>query len=240
MNLFGSTLIKKYFSDFRNPNDVDWITNDVSEMKPSRPGEEFYFMPFAPDREMTPDEIYTVKISHAIYDIHWKKTMSDIRFMQMKGCNIVDSLFLDLRKYWKNVHGDQKRTDFEVRPGNFFEDRVRRKQSHDSLHEELRNPPTYRKFVDEGKVSPERDKFFTMCHIEREDAIFEEAYVIAIERFSHLPDGVAYGAAQQLLVTKLHPEWLADFVIQNWNQCYWTASKSNMYKRYKEIKKQTR
>jgi len=236
MNLFGSTLIKKYFPDFRNPNDIDWLTSDMSEMKPSSPREEFHFMPFAPNREMTPDEIYTVKASHAIYDIHWKKTMADIRFLQKKGCEKVPSLFSELREFWKQKHGEQKRTDFEVLPGKFFEDRVRRKQDHDSLHEELSNPPTYRKFVEEGKVSPDRDRFYTMSQMERGDAIFEEAYVIAIERFSHLPDSAAYGAAQQLLVTRLHPEWLADEIIDNWSQCYWTASMSSMHERYKEIK----
>lgn len=236
MNLFGSTLIKKYFPDFRNPNDVDWITSHMSEMKPSSPGEEFYFMPFAPNREMTPDELYTVKASHAIYDIHWKKTMADIRFLQKKGCRKVPSLFLELREFWKQKHGEQKRTDFEVLPGKFFEDRVRRKQDHDSLHEELMNPPTYKKFVDEGEVSPDPEKFFAMRDIERSDAIFEEAYVIAIERFSHLPDSAAYGAAQQQLVTRLHPEWLADEIIDGWSDCYWTASMSSMYERYKEIK----
>ena len=75
-----------------------------------------------------------------------------------------------------------------------------------------------------------------MSRIERGDAIFEEAYVIAIERFSHLPDSAAYGAAQQLLVTRLHPEWLADEIIDGWSDCYWTASMSSMNERYKEIK----
>ena len=94
MHLFGSHLIKKYYSDFRKPNDIDWVTNDESEMKKSIIGEEeYYYIPFTPDREMTPDEIYTVKVSHAIYDIHWKKTMSDIRFLQMKGCHNIDFYF---------------------------------------------------------------------------------------------------------------------------------------------------
>ena len=51
-------MIKKYFDDFRTPNDIDWITNDESEMKKSIVGkEEYYYMPFSPDREMTVDEI---------------------------------------------------------------------------------------------------------------------------------------------------------------------------------------
>lgn len=236
MNLFGSTLIKKHFPDFREPNDIDWITSDPCQLKPSSPIEEYHFLPFAPDREMTPDEMYTVKASHAIYDIHWKKTMADIRFLQMKGCKIVPSFFADLREFWRHKHGDQKRTDFEVLPGKFFDDRVKRKESHDSLHEALRFPPTYKKFVAEGEVSPDREKFFSMTRIQRGDAIFEEAYVIAIERYSHLPDAAAYGSAQRTLVTRLHPEWLADHIIEGWSKSYWTASMSSMYERYRKIK----
>ncbi len=33
MHLFGSKL-KKHFPDFRNPNDIDWVTNDKSKLKP--------------------------------------------------------------------------------------------------------------------------------------------------------------------------------------------------------------
>ena len=241
MNIFGSTLIKKYFPDFRNPNDIDWVTNDESEMEKTIAGkEEYYFMPFAPSREMTADEIYTVKASHAIYDINWKKTMSDIRFLQMKGCKIVPSFFAELREYWTQVHGEQKRTDFEVDPGRFFEDRVRRKISHDEAHEMLNPSPTYKKFVPEGGVSPSPEMFFGLPEQDQIDALFEEAFVIGIERHSHLPDMAAYGAGQQHMVTKLHPIWLADQVIQRWAECFWTAGASRFYERYREIKKQIR
>lgn len=237
MHLFGSHLIKKHFGDFRTPNDIDWITNDESEMKKSIPGkEEFYYMPFAPDREMTPDEIYTVKASHAIYDIHWKKTMSDIRFLQIKGCQIVPELFAQLREYWNEIHGDQNRTDFEVMPGKFFEDKVRRKIGHDEMHALLNPNPTYKKIVDEEEVTPMPEKFWRLSEPERTELMFEEAFVIAIERFPNSPDRVSYQFAQQALVTRLHPIWMADYVIQNWNEKYWMPTKSGFYKKYATIK----
>ena len=31
MFLYGSQLSKKLFKDFRNPNDTDWVTNDINE-----------------------------------------------------------------------------------------------------------------------------------------------------------------------------------------------------------------
>ena len=235
MYLFGSHLIKKYFNDFRVPNDIDWVTNDISELKKSTKDEEYYFIPFSPDREMTADEMYTVKVSHAIYDIHWKKTMSDIRFLQIKGCKVIPDLLNKLREYWIGVHGEQKRVDFEVLPGKFFEDRVRRKFDHDDLHKMLNPNPTYFKMID-GGVTPNPEKFGLLTQDEKKELMFEEAFVISIERFLNQPDKTAYNKAQQNLVTRLHPVWLADFVIENWSKWYWTPSISKFYKEYVTIK----
>jgi hypothetical protein len=235
MYLFGSHLIKKYFNDFRVPNDIDWVTNDISELKKSTKDEEYYFIPFSPDREMTADEMYTVKVSHAIYDIHWKKTMSDIRFLQIKGCKVIPDLLNQLREYWIEIHGEQKRTDFEVLPGKFFEDRLKRKFDHDDLHKMINPNPTFLKIIDVG-VTPNPEKFALLTQDEKKELMFEEAFVISIERFLNQPDKIAYNKAQQNLVTRLHPIWLADFVIENWSKWYWTPSISKFYKEYVTIK----
>lgn len=236
MYLFGSNLIKKLFSDFREPKDIDWVINDITKLKKSILGkEEYYFIPNTPYREMTADEIYTLKVSHAIYDINWKKTMSDIRFLQMKGCKVIPSFLTQLREHWINVHGVQNRTDFEVKPGKFFDDRVKRKINHDDLHKMLNPVPTYLKMiVNDLKPSPE--KFYDLTEDERKEVLYEEAFVIAMERLSHLPTRAAYNIAQQNLVTRLHPTWLADFVIENWNNYYWNATNSKFYEQYKIIK----
>ena len=234
MYLFGSHLIKKHFNDFREPNDIDWITNDISELKKSTKDEEYYFIPFSPDREMTVDEMYTVKVSHAIYDIHWKKTMSDIRFLQIKRCKVIPDLLNQLREYWVGIHGEQKRTDFEVSPGKFFEDRVIRKFEHDDLHKMINPSPTYFKIIDD--ITPNQEKFALLPDDEKKELMFEEAFVISIERFLNQPDKNAYNKAQQNLVTRLHPVWLADFVIENWSKWYWTPGISKFYKEYVKIK----
>jgi len=235
MYLFGSHLIKKHFNDFRVPNDIDWVTNDISELKKSTKDEEYYFIPFSPNREMTVDEMYTVKVSHAIYDIHWRKTMSDIRFLQIKGCKVIPDFLNQLREYWVGVHGEQKRTDFEVLLGDFFEDRVKRKINHDDLHKMINPNPTYFKMID-GGVTPNPEKFALLTQDEKKELMFEEAFVISIERFLNQPDKIAYNKAQQNLVTRLHPVWLADFVIENWSKWYWTPSISKFYKEYVKIK----
>ena len=237
MYLFGSQLIKKMFSDFREPKDIDWVTNDVTKLKKSIIGkEEYYFIPNTPDREMTADEIYTLKVSHAIYDINWKKTMSDIRFLQMKGCKLIPDFLTQLRAYWETVHGLQKRTDFEVKPGQFFDDRVKRKLNHDDLHKMLNPVPTYLKMII-NDVNPSPERFFNdLTDDERKEVLYEEAFVIAMERLGHLPTRAAYNSAQQNLVTRLHPVWLADFIIEHWNDYYWNATNSKFYEQYKTIK----
>jgi len=52
------------------------------------------------------------------------------------------------------VHGKQIRTNFELNPKKFFEDKVRRKTNHDDLHIMINNSPTYLKVVDNGGVKP--------------------------------------------------------------------------------------
>ena len=236
MILFGSHLIKSMYDDFRMPNDRDWYTTDPTIILPkSNPQDEYYLMECMPNREPTMDEMLTLKFSHAIYEIKWQKTMSDIRFLQIKGHKVIPELLSDLRKHWENVHGKQHRTDFEVEEGKFFDDRVKRKIDHDELHRLINPTPTYLKMIENG-VTPNEDLYRSITETDRIEVLFEEAFVLAIERFSHLPDMAAYNRAQQILVTSLHPVWLADEVIRNWNRHYWTPSKSRHFDKYKEIK----
>jgi len=237
MHLFGSSLIKKYFPDFRKPNDIDWVTNDKSKLKESSKEEEFHYIPCSPDREMTPNELYTIKVSHAIYDIHWRKTMSDIRFLQIKGCELIPDMLVELRKYWEVIHGKQIRTDFDTDVDGFFNDKVRRKIKHDDLHHMLNDPPTFLKMIDDG-VTPNINKFESLSENEKKELLFEESFVISIERFNNDYNKFAYNKAQQLLVTKLHPVWLSDFVINNWSKWYWNPIISKFYDRYSELKEE--
>jgi hypothetical protein len=234
MYIYGSTLIKKIFTDFRNPKDIDYVTNDIDkynrEISNIQPGTELHYIPCTPSREMSADEIYTLKVSHAIYDIHWQKTMSDIRFLQIKGCKIIPDFLQKLRLHWESVHTNKKRCDFDTEEQMFFKDKVKRITPHDDLHKIINPNPSY-KFVVEG-VKPIKDKFDRLPTLIKNDICFEEAYVIAIERFySKLPFRIAYNRAQQALITRLHPIWLADWVILNWKDYFWT-SKIDYYEIY--------
>jgi hypothetical protein len=241
MFLTGSKLAKRYFPDFREPHDTDWIVFDPEDVKKTIPGvEEFHLLPCSPMREMTPDELYTVKVSHAVYDIHWDKTMSDIRFFQIKGCQILPGFLSELRAHWNVYHGPQKRTDFGIDPTKFFKDNVKRVVPHDDLHVMLKDPPSYLKILNKGEIVPREEKFNNDLTLQEQlDIGFEESFVIALERFGSVNNLSAYHKAQQALVTRIHPLWMADFIIQNWNKAFWTGGKGGcLYKRYLELRKQ--
>ncbi len=243
---FGSVLIKSMFPDFRKPNDIDWIVFNKSESRSIRHDngsiEEFHYLPLAPrDREMNADEIYTLKVSHAIRDIHWAKTMSDIRFLQMKNCQIVPGFLFDLREFWNEFHGKNKRGSFDVKTKeDFFKDNVKRKISHDGLHCLLNSAPSYLKIVDpENGVTPLEDKFLDLTKQEKINVAFEEALVIGLERYRNYPERKAYHFAQRDLVTRLHPMWLADFVIENWNSVFWNAGNATfLFEKYCDLRKE--
>lgn len=178
MFLYGSQLSKKLFKDFRNPNDTDWVTNDINEYQNTLKSKmiEIEYIPCTPNREMTADELYTLKFSHAIYDIHWKKTMSDIRFFQLKGCKIVPDFLNNLRKFWELKYS-KKRCNFD-NSDTFFQDNVKREIEHDELHKLINPIPAYTLIVD--GVMPNKNKFDDLLISLKDKICLEEAYVIAI------------------------------------------------------------
>lgn len=225
MYLFGSQLIKKLFPDFREPRDLDFVTGGSKdtelpiELAHGTPCERYY-IPCSPDREMTANEIYTVKVSHAIYSINWQKHMADIRFLQLKGCVICPDLLLNLRYFWNKVHTDQKysRFDFSAKE-DIFDDKLGRKEPHDNLHLLFSAELNFPKFSD-GAI-PNQEKWNNLPPELKNTICIEEAYVIALERFYRkLPPKLAYHKAQQLLITQLHPIFIADWTIQNWKDIY--------------------
>lgn len=243
---FGSTLIKGYFSDFREPQDVDLLTSKPlsEEARLSLEKEfsrkygkkcEIYYLPICGNGKMSPDEIYTLKVSHAIYDINWRKHMSDIRFLQLKGCKVIPHLLQDLRTWWKTIHTDKKydRVDFNVDPATFFFDKVNRKHSHDDLHKIFNPHPSFELIVDEGSIKPVEAKFNALDFETQLNVILEEAYVLGVERFYGLTSyRDSYIRVQQMLVTRLQPVWLADFTINNWGKFY--TAPINFYKVYEQ------
>ena len=241
---FGSALIRDLFSGrFRTPNDLDFITNDYDEyiyqktnhkINASEQRIEYHYIPFAPDREMTLSELYSIKCSHALRDIHWKKTMSDIRYFQLNNIELDVDFYEKLKVYWNDIHGLQRRTNFEgMTVDTFFLANVKREIPHDLIHELVLpegSIPAYKKIVTD--VEPDKNNFFNLEIQDKFNILMEEAYVIAIERYiSKFPLYNSYFLAQRDLITRLHPEWLSEFAIQHWNEIF--KIQYNYYENYK-------
>ena len=129
--------------------------------------------------------LFTLKVSHAAWDIKWEKTMLHIHLMQKAGAFIDFDLLKLLRTHWEKVHS-KKRVMMNKMNEEFFADAVVRKIPHDELHEIVAAPdrPANEKMRDNlgsplfgSKLwieSSSRDKM--KCAV-------EETAVIALERY---------------------------------------------------------
>jgi hypothetical protein len=83
--------------------------------------------------------LFTLKVSHAAWDIKWEKTMFHIHLMKVAGAEIDHALLKMLRTHWEKVHS-KKRIKMDKMNDEFFVDAVNRKIDHDKLHEMVAHP----------------------------------------------------------------------------------------------------
>lgn len=222
LTLIGSAAAKSHFPDFRQPTDIDWHTADASEIR--------FHMTLADDvfvderlgqwdwgRVATPEELYTMKVSHAFWEIgnSWRKHINDVVFFQRKGVEFNRDLYDILFPIWKDLHG-KKRTSLAQNSKNFFGDAVKRKYDHDSVHASIAylDHPLYEDILVPGEeVMVDSDKFWAMDHETKKMLVREEIYATALERiliandYTTSPTG-AYAWAMQRTITSLFKgEW---------------------------------
>ena len=141
--IIGSTAMYHWFPDGRKPNDIDILTkanikssslkdcfidtqwNEVSQLILDTNKDPVF---------LDPDLLYTLKLSHAQYDIKWKKTMSDIVFLEYHDCEVDKEIYDELVKVWKKIHCS-KNVNLNQPVTEFFKDAVIRKYDHELLHE---------------------------------------------------------------------------------------------------------
>lgn len=121
----GSVAARHWFHDFREPNDVDILTATPITLTSSHPSafgiEAHHGDIFTKIIEMNinntfvdPDILYTIKMSHAQWDIKWDKTINDMIFFQRVGCKLNKELYDGLVDHWTTVHGS-KRVNLNMR-----------------------------------------------------------------------------------------------------------------------------
>jgi hypothetical protein len=230
--IIGSTAAYHWFPDRRPPKDIDILTPAkiigceakvcVVDSSWHEIADEIITLnkdPVFAD----PDILYTLKVSHAHWDIHWDKTLFDVHDMGMRGCQLNLPLYHKLVKLWETVHG-QKRVNLNQSVETFWDDAVVRVHDHEALHEAVKfhaRPMHERIRPDLSNTWCSEALFLALNPDERAECVLEEMMVTAIERF-HLTAAssrrevmLAMHRGHKLLCTSMTKGWFARYLIVN-------------------------
>lgn len=228
--IIGSVALKHYFPDFpREPKDLDIIGKKVDsnlriEVLKNPILEEYYGnLP----EYIGLDELYTLKISHLLFDVNWNKHIWDVQYLKDKGCQFIEPLFHKLFKYWETIHGKRKISNLEMTAEDFFNNALPKEYEHDHLHELLikhphfkgQEEPTYTKILKDGaEVDVCQQKFNTLNSEEKFNLAFEEIAVMSFEP-GRYPQGMYWKKKYHLMLKKFlishAPLFEAVWIIQN-------------------------
>ncbi len=234
--IIGSTAIKHWFPDFtREPKDLDYVVyrketfdkqllEGLSDEK-VEVLENPVLLDYINQPVCSPNELYTLKISHCFWDLPnktWDKHMWDIQFLKSKGCVFIPELFNDLYEYWNTLHGVNKRSNLDMSADEFFDNFITFPVEHDTLHELLiqheyfvnQDKPTYTKILI-GEVLVSEDKFNLLTEQEKFNLVFEEVAVMALERYSDLYYKAAYNKMLKKFIINHAPMFEAVWIIEN-------------------------
>lgn len=231
--IFGSTAVKHFYPEFRNPNDLDLMDKNENI---TREVQKYWVPTFeeiisiSKNKEfLDPELVLTIKASHANWNIHWDKTMSDILFLKNKGNKINVKIYKKLIKDWTKVHGRMAASLKGKDSKTFFEDSVKRKYVHDDIHEVMAfyDEPLYKKILKNGDKSVEccQKKFDILDECDKVKLVKEEIYVTALERFIIPNDynfsaGSAYKKSLKKFITTMSSGWISLWMIDNFNLIY--------------------
>ena len=226
--LVGSQAARLWFSDFREPKDWDFFGTKESLGLGNIPGEriESFYHPYLEGWDWgsyaTPDELYTIKVSHAFWNNRWPKHIQDIAFFESKGCQLIQPLYDLLYLIWVEHYGEKRaKLRAGTKPEEFFTATVRRKYDHDSLHASVAyyDEPLFNAILRDGEaVAVDRAKFEALSFDDKCKLVREEVYATALER-KVIPSNYtenplkAYRYALQQTVTSYSKGWFPLFIV---------------------------
>lgn len=191
--IVGSSALQYFGLLTRNPKDVDVFTTEEHEgyCKEQRwdtivvPKNILHLIPTKEGRA-TPDAVYTIKLSHLPYNIHWDKHWRDAQYLKKRGCVVIEPLYRALSDYWKRINGNKEFLSLNRSKQSFFNDYVTYLYDHDYLHELVAYPnkPIYLQCLKEGQdVLIDNDKLWSLPFKQQIKMFREEIGVIACERW---------------------------------------------------------
>lgn len=220
--LIGSRALRHYFEDSREPDDTDYFSKD------DIPGAECFWHDDLASWNFgeiaTPDEQYTIKVSHSFWNIKWEKHIADIVFLQRKGAQFIPELYDILYPLWAERYG-KKKAYLNTRANEFFDDNVDRTYEHDSIHESISyyDRPLFERILKDGEeVAVDKAKFDALEYDDKCRLVREEVYATALERYI-IPEnvtspGAAYSKALKQLIVSYSKGWFPLFVVLNFDQ----------------------
>jgi hypothetical protein len=226
--LVGSRAIKHHFPEFpREPKDTDYLSPEPID------GAETFWHPELEKAGFgeiaTVDELYTLKISHAFWNLHgtWNKHMGDIVFLWKKGAQFIPELFDILYPIWEERYG-KKKANLNAKPEDFFNKNVHRVYDHDSIHRSIAyyDRPLYERILRDGHdVMVDRAKFEALPYEDKLKLVREEVYATALERqvipsdYKYSPRA-AYAWAMMKTVTSFSKGWFPLFIVTNYQNLF--------------------
>lgn len=235
--VIGSVAMNKALGyQFRKPKDIDYF-GEVGSLAltgmaiPGLIGEPFWHESFAGtqlDRDdyATLDELYTIKVSHAYWELKngsWDKHMVDILVLQSAGAQLDMELHKLLYPVWVQTHGTKK-MNLSQAAGMFFDDAVVRFYDHDSIHDSVAygDRPLYERILKDGEtVDIDPDKMWNGLTFDEQVLLFrEEIAATALERWMiptkyRYSPGLAWKKALKKTITSLTKGKSARFIVTN-------------------------
>lgn len=230
--MIGSVAAHHYFSDWRQPKDIDLLTpakisgnhGDVCVVDAQWHELAEELIDLSANKVFAdPWLLHTLKLSHAYWNIHWDKTMLDIHGFQRRGVPFDQPLHDRLVKMWEKVHG-AKKVNLNQSKETFWKDGVKRRYDHEWVHTLVAfyDTPLHELLhVPNKPVWISKEKFFELETSLQLDAALEEILTFAIERGGL---GVQSTKAQRLaavhrahftLCTSATKGWFAQFLVQH-------------------------
>lgn len=230
--IIGSTALKELLPDSREPKDLDYFCEFLTEEFRNRKYDAFahpLLKKWLPEktRLATLNEIYTIKISHSYWVLKnnsWNKHIYDIVQLKKAGAKIINAFHADLYAVWEEKHG-KKKIDLNKDKTEFFNEHVERIYDHDSLHKTVAyyDQPLYQKILqDDQSVAISLKKIKDLSLEDQCNLFREEIYVTALERYV-IPNGYkyhslkAYRQSLQKMITSYTKGWSATFILDNYN-----------------------
>lgn len=230
--IIGSVAARLYIPYYRVPKDFDLFSPDDLNHQTLNV-ETFWhpsfeeWIPEGTNRAATLDELYTIKVSHSAWDLgygSWEKHIHDAMTFKAAGARLDGLKYRSLYKVWEEKHG-KKRVNLNMDKEDFFDDAVKRKYDHDSIHYSVAygDRPLYESVhVPGANIAMDMAAIKALPFEQQVRLYREEIYATALERWVIPSDyrvspKLAYHRAVKKTITSLTKGWSSQFIIENYD-----------------------